>query len=346
MSVTQSPKSWAIFHPVTSISLFWFAEGQHSIHYIKIRKTHTRQPCPARFRSSTNRFLNLNLLTLVICVQDLFDQMISALNQSFNHRLICLLTRSMSARSDFALSHRMKVLNDDEQYGKVLDLFEQRKEKNNINPLSSSIIIQALKACTQTGDLQRGQAIHRLVSSRVKTNSYILSSLIHFYSELLFTIEEVTLFSLVWAKCNVVMWKWASLFSMSPVREIWWSMGQWWRVRMIDLITSRLGRSSLFRICEEQGGEKSYWSISRNQESGCCDCGACSECLCSTADEWSTSSGQENFLQSVDIVWFPFSSDDFTVGCTDEMWWCEISGIDIHRNEKETTGNVRRNDEG
>ena len=99
----------------------------------------------------------------------------------------------------------MKTLNADEQYTKVLDLFEQHKQENNVNPLSSGIVIQALKACTQMGDLRRGQHIHRLVSSRVKTDSYILSSLIHFYSELLFDIEGAAPFIRISDKCNVVM---------------------------------------------------------------------------------------------------------------------------------------------
>jgi hypothetical protein len=90
----------------------------------------------------------------------------------------------------------MKKLNADEQYARVIDLFEQHKQAN-INQLSSSIIVQALKACTQMGDLQRGQEIHRLASSRVKTDGYILSSLIHFYSELLFFDVEACFFSLL-----------------------------------------------------------------------------------------------------------------------------------------------------
>ena len=244
-----------ILHRVTTINSFWLVDDQYPMYDIPQNFTRFRS---SRSGSSTNRLLNMNLLTLVISILDLSAPMISILNQSFSDRLICLLTRSLSVRPDFALSHRMKILNGDEQYGKVLDLFEQHKQQNNINPLSTGIIVQALKACTQMGDLRRGQDIHRLFLSRVKTDPYILSSFIHFYSELLFTIEEVTLFSLVWAKCNVVMWQRPSLFSMSPLRETWWSMERWWRVKMIDLIVSRLEWSFLFRICEEQGGEQSH----------------------------------------------------------------------------------------
>ncbi|CAF1283904.1 unnamed protein product, partial [Rotaria sordida] len=39
----------------------------------------------------------------------------------------------------------------------------------------------ALKACAQVRDLQRGMIIHRLISSRIKTDCYISTSLIHLY---------------------------------------------------------------------------------------------------------------------------------------------------------------------
>ncbi|CAF4341292.1 unnamed protein product, partial [Rotaria sordida] len=48
---------------------------------------------------------------------------------------------------------------------------------------SSYIITQALKACTQIGDLRRGSTIHHLIPSRIKDNSYILTSLIHLYMQ-------------------------------------------------------------------------------------------------------------------------------------------------------------------
>ena len=125
------------------------------------------------------------------------NEMISILNKSFHHRLICLLTRSMSVRSDISLSQRMKILNGNRQCEEVLDLFEQYKQANTTH-LSSYIIVQALKACTQMADLQRGEEIHRLVSSRVTKDSYLLSSLIHLYSELFFSaLEERCLTSLL-----------------------------------------------------------------------------------------------------------------------------------------------------
>ncbi|CAF3391185.1 unnamed protein product [Rotaria socialis] len=56
------------------------------------------------------------------------------------------------------------------------------KHKNNIDTCSNWVIIQALKACSELRDIQRGSSIPNLVSSRLKHGPYIFPSLIHFYS--------------------------------------------------------------------------------------------------------------------------------------------------------------------
>ena len=76
----------------------------------------------------------------------------------------------------------MKKLNDEKQFEKALQLFDTC-ERNATKALSSVVITQALKACTNTRDLQRGVSIHRLVSARLQDDSYILTSLIHLYSK-------------------------------------------------------------------------------------------------------------------------------------------------------------------
>jgi hypothetical protein len=91
------------------------------------------------------------------------------------------MKRSMTLRSNFDLASQMKLLNDSKQFKKALELFDKYKE-NNIETCSNLSIIQALKACAQIGDLQRGSNIHHLISSRIKNDSYILTSLIHLYS--------------------------------------------------------------------------------------------------------------------------------------------------------------------
>ncbi|CAF0958073.1 unnamed protein product [Adineta steineri] len=105
------------------------------------------------------------------------------LNKLLNHRLTSLIVfkkRSLIIKSDFDLGNQMKLLNNKKEFTKALELFDKYK-KNNTQSLSTLTITQALKACAQTGDLQRGSTIHQFLSSRFEKNSAIVTSLIHFY---------------------------------------------------------------------------------------------------------------------------------------------------------------------
>jgi len=103
-------------------------------------------------------------------------------NKSVYHRLtwpMNYLKHSATVASDFYLTnHQMKQLNDKKQFKEALELFDEYKKTNPEAP-SDFIFNQALKACTQIGDLQRGLYIHRLFSSQIRNNLYILASLIH-----------------------------------------------------------------------------------------------------------------------------------------------------------------------
>jgi hypothetical protein len=102
-----------------------------------------------------------------------------------NHRfssLIVFVKRSAIVQSKFNLGIEMKLLNDNKQFKKALELFDKHK-KNKVETFSSLIITQTLKASAHLGDLQRGQAIHHLISSRIKDDSHILASLINLYSK-------------------------------------------------------------------------------------------------------------------------------------------------------------------
>ncbi|CAF4190563.1 unnamed protein product, partial [Rotaria sordida] len=94
-------------------------------------------------------------------------------------RLIAI-KRFVIHQSDGDVGTKIKLFNDKKQFKKTLELFDKYKE-NDIKNLSSFIITQALKACAQVRDLQRGMIIHRLISSRIKTDCYISTSLIHLY---------------------------------------------------------------------------------------------------------------------------------------------------------------------
>ncbi|CAF1278734.1 unnamed protein product, partial [Adineta steineri] len=90
--------------------------------------------------------------------------------------------RSLVIQSDFYLGKKIKLLNDNKQFQKTLESFDQYK-KNKSERFSSMIITQALKACTHLKDLQRGETIHHLISSHIEDDSYISTSLIHLYMQ-------------------------------------------------------------------------------------------------------------------------------------------------------------------
>ncbi|CAF3429058.1 unnamed protein product [Rotaria sp. Silwood2] len=96
--------------------------------------------------------------------------------------VIFIAKRSAFIQSNADLGDEMKLLNDNKQFEKALDLFNKYKTKSN-EQYSNWSLIQALRACTEIGDLQCGSNIHNLVSSRLKYDPYILPSLIHFYSK-------------------------------------------------------------------------------------------------------------------------------------------------------------------
>jgi hypothetical protein len=106
-------------------------------------------------------------------------------NKLLNHRLLSLMhlaKRSLIIKSNSNLAYEMKLLNDNKQFKKTIQLFD-KQNKNKIETFSSFIITQALKACAHLKDRQYGKIIHHSVSSRIKHDLYISASLIHLYSK-------------------------------------------------------------------------------------------------------------------------------------------------------------------
>ncbi|CAM4802829.1 unnamed protein product [Rotaria magnacalcarata] len=98
-------------------------------------------------------------------------------------RYVILVGRRLATtQSNVNIGDQMKMLNDNKQYTKALELFNTLN-KQNIDKCSNWIIIQALKACTEINDVQHGSQIHNLISSRLKRDPYVLPSLIHFYMQ-------------------------------------------------------------------------------------------------------------------------------------------------------------------
>ena len=93
-----------------------------------------------------------------------------------------LWKRLLTHRSAADLGDQMRMLNAKDEFREVLRLFDVCRENDPKSMLSSMIITQALKACANTRDLERGASIHQLVAARSKEDTYILASLIHLYS--------------------------------------------------------------------------------------------------------------------------------------------------------------------
>lgn len=94
---------------------------------------------------------------------------------------ICLIDRYVKSETINSIGNQMKHLNNRKEFYKALKLFDQYNNDSFIK-LSSQMINQAIKACAQLGDLQRGVSIHQLHSSRISDDTYITTSLIHLYS--------------------------------------------------------------------------------------------------------------------------------------------------------------------
>ena len=90
------------------------------------------------------------------------------------------IIRTIVSSPQLNIELEMRRLNQRKQFTKTLDLFDKHQHRGT---LTDRIIVQALKACTQLGSLERGQNIHKKLSSQLKNDIYVQTSLIHFYSK-------------------------------------------------------------------------------------------------------------------------------------------------------------------
>jgi pentatricopeptide repeat protein len=74
----------------------------------------------------------------------------------------------------------MKRLNDAGQFSKALTLFDELERREIPR---DQAIVQALKACTRMRLLERGVNIHKKLSNRSKSDKFIQSTLVSFYSQ-------------------------------------------------------------------------------------------------------------------------------------------------------------------
>ncbi|UJR24074.1 hypothetical protein I4U23_027042 [Adineta vaga] len=90
------------------------------------------------------------------------------------------LLRTIISSKQINIDIEMKKLNDRKEFVKALDLFDKHKHQSI---LTDRILVQAFKACTQLGYIERGQIIHKELPNNLLNNSYIQTSLINFYMQ-------------------------------------------------------------------------------------------------------------------------------------------------------------------
>ncbi|CAF0973197.1 unnamed protein product [Adineta steineri] len=93
---------------------------------------------------------------------------------------------------------QMKSMNNNKQFKKALQLFDEHNNNNkNTDQMSNLVFTQVLKSCTGLRDFQRGTKIHDIVSNRLDKDSYLLTSLIHFYMQCNQVTQAEELFNIV-----------------------------------------------------------------------------------------------------------------------------------------------------
>jgi hypothetical protein len=81
------------------------------------------------------------------------------------------------------LGSHMKRLNDNGQCHQAITLYEDQIKKQNIQATTLAVN-QALKACIELNDIERGKNIHKNLSPYMSNNHFIQANLIRLYSKL------------------------------------------------------------------------------------------------------------------------------------------------------------------
>ncbi|CAF1620630.1 unnamed protein product, partial [Adineta ricciae] len=90
------------------------------------------------------------------------------------------ILRTIGRSSQLNIELEMRRFNERKQFTETLDLFDKY---HNSKLLTDRIIVQVLKACAQLSSLERGQNIHKKLSTQFRNDIYIQTSLIHLYMQ-------------------------------------------------------------------------------------------------------------------------------------------------------------------
>ncbi len=92
-----------------------------------------------------------------------------------------LSRRLLSTSSN--LGAEIKQLNDNGEFQKAIDLYEDQIKKQN-KQNNGFVVSQALKACLELDDIKRAKDILKNLSSIVASNHYIQTNIIRLHSKL------------------------------------------------------------------------------------------------------------------------------------------------------------------
>ena len=93
--------------------------------------------------------------------------------------MILAYSRRFGSTLLFDLGDQIKKLNDLKQFKNAIALFDKHDRSRQSNPIAMN---QALRACIELGDFQKGKDIHRQLSPYLMKNSFVRTSLIRLYS--------------------------------------------------------------------------------------------------------------------------------------------------------------------
>ena len=150
----------------------FLVQGQHMMHMMCV-PTSERNRCRS-IRDRSNPFDSITIVPIsILNIQSMRQGLI--IDRLFP--MVLEITHHVSTSCNADLAARMKQLNEEKRYSRVLALYESNKRTK----LSHMAINQTLQACIHLGDFDRGVAIHQQLSAYARNSPHIQLSLLQLY---------------------------------------------------------------------------------------------------------------------------------------------------------------------
>ena len=189
-------------------------------------------------------------------LRNLLNYPINAINSGKN--------RSLTIRSSWYLGDAMKKFNDNKEYEKALQLFDEHKEKDLLK-ISKFHLTQALISSVGIRDLNRALAIDQMLPLKLKKDGYIVASLIQVASNWK-ACSSIDLLLLTTVICDNIDLD-ESFFQRAKKKDpvIYWTMMK----GKFSLSTSSLMRhvQLIFRLHTKWSARKSYRHLQTDRKS-------------------------------------------------------------------------------